>query len=409
MHNLHARDHRVLLQRAAAQLVSDGVAAQRDVKYLLSARIPLIKFVDLRSGIPVDLTLGGPSTQVKAWSVSQVASIHPAFGKLFRIVKLWAKAHSINDGASHTFNSWCLTLLVMFHLQRHTRPALLPPLHALFHDAPPESGAPRLLEGGREPDEEELGMWMTEVRRRAEAARASYGELPGLPLHELFGEFVASGGRMMRALLAREEPFDSKRTGISVFHGDYRQCAGRGGAVVAVEDPFNSVDNTARTFQAQCVRMKKRTGTPNYVLSVFERTAQRLGLPAGPPAAAQPGPTAGAPAAEETLSDGAGDGLGGGERQTATNAGTTCTAPDALPSASTDAPAQADEQQRPLPPLSHTLAFLFGPELLSRLPAGQCGELLGPELEAWARAALAEGRPAGEVHLGMLRRLGAEG
>ncbi len=27
-------------------------------------------------------------------------------------VKLWAKAHGINDGASHTFNSWCLTLLV---------------------------------------------------------------------------------------------------------------------------------------------------------------------------------------------------------------------------------------------------------------------------------------------------------
>jgi hypothetical protein len=27
-------------------------------------------------------------------------------------VKVWAKAHSINDGASHMFNSWCLTLVV---------------------------------------------------------------------------------------------------------------------------------------------------------------------------------------------------------------------------------------------------------------------------------------------------------
>lgn len=27
-------------------------------------------------------------------------------------VKLWAKANGINDAASHTFNSWCITLLV---------------------------------------------------------------------------------------------------------------------------------------------------------------------------------------------------------------------------------------------------------------------------------------------------------
>lgn len=40
------------------------------------------------------------------------------FGPLFRLVKAWAKAHYMNDGANHTFNSWCLTLMVAFYMQR---------------------------------------------------------------------------------------------------------------------------------------------------------------------------------------------------------------------------------------------------------------------------------------------------
>lgn len=38
--------------------------------------------------------------------------VNPNFGALYRLVKLWAKAHDINDGAASTFNSHCLALLV---------------------------------------------------------------------------------------------------------------------------------------------------------------------------------------------------------------------------------------------------------------------------------------------------------
>lgn len=43
---------------------------------------------------------------------------------------------------------------VIFHLQRHVLPPMLPPLQQLLHDAPPPARAPRLLQGDQElPDE----------------------------------------------------------------------------------------------------------------------------------------------------------------------------------------------------------------------------------------------------------------
>ncbi|GFR51009.1 hypothetical protein Agub_g13336 [Astrephomene gubernaculifera] len=308
------------------------------MEYVLHARVPLIKFTDRRSGIAVDLCLGSPDTGFKAWSVAQVASIHPAFGKLFRVVKVWAKAHAINDGAAHMFNSWCLTLVVIFFLQRCE---LLPPLHALLYDKKPDVEAPRIMQGG----EKELAPQVYEVMRlRAEQAAQLYGGRPCRPLSELFRDFVAESGRKLRALLASQEVF-KRGTRMSAFFGEL--LAGRpflASYVLCVEDPYDDSDNTARTFGT----WEGNPGTIHYVTSVFERTLKHLDL----------------------LLSGA--------------------------SSSAAAP----------PSLAATLAFLFGPELLSRLPH-LSPQLLGPQLDEWAREAVRAGRPAGEVHEGMLRRLGA--
>ncbi|KAK6156186.1 hypothetical protein DH2020_010434 [Rehmannia glutinosa] len=46
-------------------------------------------------------------------------------------VKEWAKTHQINDSKSGTLNSYCLSLLVVFHLQTLV-PAILPPLREIY-------------------------------------------------------------------------------------------------------------------------------------------------------------------------------------------------------------------------------------------------------------------------------------
>ncbi|GIM15707.1 hypothetical protein Vretimale_18451 [Volvox reticuliferus] len=151
LHKLDRRTKAQLLRDMGARLLANGLARRGAVEYILHARVPIVKFVEPNTGIEVDLCLGNDSTAFKAWSVAQMASIHPAFGKLFRVVKVWAKAHSINDGASHMLNSWCLTLVVISFLQTYPDPPLLPPLHELLYDNVPDMFTPRLMQDGKEP------------------------------------------------------------------------------------------------------------------------------------------------------------------------------------------------------------------------------------------------------------------
>jgi hypothetical protein len=51
------------------------------------ARVPLIRFVEVSSGVQVDLVPGSGSEDVKAWLVAQAAELQPAFSPLFRLVR----------------------------------------------------------------------------------------------------------------------------------------------------------------------------------------------------------------------------------------------------------------------------------------------------------------------------------
>ncbi|KXZ44850.1 hypothetical protein GPECTOR_61g803 [Gonium pectorale] len=199
LHKLDKRTKAQILRDVGHELTRAGVASRGSMEWILHARVPIIKFASRRAGgLEVDLCLGSEGASFKAWSVSQVASIHPAFGKLFRIVKLWAKAHSINDGAAHMFNSWCLTLVVIFFLQQGVSPPLLPPLYELLYDKRPDEATPRVMQDG----EQELSAEVFKIMAtRAEHARALYGSRPCPPLELLFRDFLRSCGGLLKGLL----------------------------------------------------------------------------------------------------------------------------------------------------------------------------------------------------------------
>lgn len=105
---------------------------------------------------------------------------------LRRIVKLWAKLHGLNDGAAGTFNSWSLTLMVLFHLQT-VRPAILPPLWCLFYDQAPQETEPRLLQ--------QPGLDLSRaagIARERVGCAAGFGAANGSSLFSLFASFIAS-------------------------------------------------------------------------------------------------------------------------------------------------------------------------------------------------------------------------
>lgn len=73
----------------------------------------------------------------KAGFMRQMTNLSPLLVPLVRIVKLWAYRSNLNDPTDGTLNSYCLTLLAIFHLQQLIVPQL-PPIWKLLPASPPQ-------------------------------------------------------------------------------------------------------------------------------------------------------------------------------------------------------------------------------------------------------------------------------
>lgn len=94
---------------------------------LLRARVPIIKYVDLRSSVACDVAVARDDGRFKSVALKVLSQIDWRFSALVRLIKMWASEHKVNDASQGTLNSFSLILLVVFHLQ--TRPVpVLPPL-----------------------------------------------------------------------------------------------------------------------------------------------------------------------------------------------------------------------------------------------------------------------------------------
>ncbi|GLC46348.1 hypothetical protein PLESTM_001861000 [Pleodorina starrii] len=433
-----------ILRTAVSRFVEDGLADERSLVPVLHARVPIIKFVHPATGINVDVCVGSEGDSFKTWSLAQLMALHPVVEKLCRLVKIWAKAHGINDPRSFTFNSWCLTLLVVFFLQRQATPELLPPLKALMYDCVGAAGAVvRLMHGGRHPPNKRVVKLMETVTRNAGPAREMYGRRPAKPLEHMFLDFLDSNSRLLQAAMKNKEPL-TRGTAVSVFYGDFHRERHFREHVLFVEDPLNDLDNAARTLR---LPSSSKGRTIEFVEGTLAKSAARLRAHLDAAAAAhQPSGAPGAATALERECELSGEGgataadaASSSASPTSTSAtaaatkpespsssnpvsgdGTTTAAaegPESRASASTAAAttaassavaASASSGSSSVPPsLATTAVFLFGTELLTRLPE-LSERLLGPGLCGWARGALAAGRPAGEVHQELLARLGAE-
>lgn len=120
-----------VLARTANALCLSGMCRANYVERVLAARIPILKTTEIHSNVQVDVCCGLVGSAFKHDIIGRISSAEPRIKQLFRLVKLWAKVHGLNDGMNGTFNSWSLTLMVMFALQACS-PALLPPMWQCF-------------------------------------------------------------------------------------------------------------------------------------------------------------------------------------------------------------------------------------------------------------------------------------
>ncbi|XP_057475650.1 protein HESO1 [Actinidia eriantha] len=103
----------------------------RKLQLVANARVPILKFESSYLNISCDVSINNLSGQMKSKLLFWINEIDGRFHDMVLLVKEWAKAHGINDPRSGSLNSYCLSLLIIFHFQTCV-PALLPPLKEIY-------------------------------------------------------------------------------------------------------------------------------------------------------------------------------------------------------------------------------------------------------------------------------------
>ncbi|XP_054798933.1 protein HESO1 isoform X1 [Prosopis cineraria] len=101
------------------------------LQFISHARVPILKFRSNRQGISCDISIDNLLGQMKSKVLLWISMMDSRFHDMVLLVKEWAKVHKINNSKTGTFNSYSLSLLVIFHFQTCI-PAILPPLKDIY-------------------------------------------------------------------------------------------------------------------------------------------------------------------------------------------------------------------------------------------------------------------------------------
>ena len=158
------------------------------------------------------------------------------------MVKLWAKAKGINDPGQGTFNSYSLSLLVIFHLQ-NLSPPLLPPLSVLLQDLEDD-----MLNSERENVHIREEHLRRVVARMGEWVRSNHGSPAGPwePFDLLF-TFLWRLNQMFQ----NHPGTTSEELVVCTFEGRLiprDNLIHLRDSLFYIEDPFSWKENTARTL-----------------------------------------------------------------------------------------------------------------------------------------------------------------
>ncbi|XP_048326001.1 protein HESO1 [Ziziphus jujuba] len=101
------------------------------LQFIPSARVPILKVESNLQNISCDISIDNLQGQMKSKFLFWINELDGRFRDMVLLVKEWAKAHNINNPKAGTFNSYSLSLLVVFHFQTCV-PAIFPPLQDIY-------------------------------------------------------------------------------------------------------------------------------------------------------------------------------------------------------------------------------------------------------------------------------------
>ncbi|CAN7062664.1 hypothetical protein IGI04_016873 [Brassica rapa subsp. trilocularis] len=225
------------------------------LQFVIHARVPILKVVSGHQRISCDISIDNLEGLLKSRFLFWISEIDGRFRDLVLLVKEWAKAHDINNPKNGTFNSYSLSLLVIFHLQTCV-PAILPPLGEIY----PRSAVDD-LKGVRKTAEESIAQLSA-----ANIARFKSGSSRSVNRSSL--------SELLVSFFAKFSDINLKATelGVCPFTGRWENISNNTRWLpktysLFVEDPFEQPENAARSVSRKNL---------DRIAQVFEMTSRRL-------------------------------------------------------------------------------------------------------------------------------------
>lgn len=119
--DLLERDHLSILSKLDKRLHDQNYG---DVTTILSARVPIVKFHDSRTGIECDLAVRAGKHKLKSRLLQLFTTIDHRFRSLILAEKGWSKRRYVGDASKGSLNSFGHTLLMIHYLQAVEPPVL---------------------------------------------------------------------------------------------------------------------------------------------------------------------------------------------------------------------------------------------------------------------------------------------
>ncbi|KAL9226623.1 hypothetical protein vseg_002413 [Gypsophila vaccaria] len=220
------------------KLLSDVLTALRRtgsfrrLQFVSHARVPILKLESRVQNISCDISVNNLSGHMKSKFLLWISLIDPRFRDMVLLVKEWAKAKGINNPKSGTFNSYSLSLLVIFHFQTCV-PAILPPLQDLY----PGNMADELIGIRADMEKRIEEIAVSNIARFQKAKRTNHSSLSELFISFL-GKFLDISAR-------------TTEQGVCTYSGQWEDISTNTRWLpkthpIIIEDPFEQPENSAR-------------------------------------------------------------------------------------------------------------------------------------------------------------------
>ncbi|KAL1217793.1 Protein HESO1 [Cardamine amara subsp. amara] len=225
------------------------------LQFVIHARVPILKVVSGHQRISCDISIDNLEGLLKSRFLFWISEIDGRFRDLVLLVKEWAKAHNINDSKCGTFNSYSLSLLVIFHLQTCV-PAILPPLRVLY----PRSAVDDLTGVRKTAEESIMQVSAANIARFKSGTAKSVNRSS---LSELLVSFFAKFSDIN---------VKAQELGVCPFTGRWENISSNTRWLpktysLYVEDPFEQPQNAARSVSRRNL---------DRIAQVFQMTCRRL-------------------------------------------------------------------------------------------------------------------------------------